>query len=153
MGEVETVKCEEKNAFTNLISEAISPLISEDITSLRLMQEEILENYSELQERFDKLAAIYTVQRNEYLKKNQALEISLKALFGEMKVLEEKLSKSVPIDEPEESASRELSGNLITALTESKRFLQVSVGITTQYGHRVIKNYENQYLVLGARAQ
>ena len=39
MGEVETVKCEEKNAFTDLTSEAISSLISEDITFLRLMQE------------------------------------------------------------------------------------------------------------------
>jgi hypothetical protein len=48
-GEVTTLSCEEKNKFVEIIAEGIAPLVSEDVNSLRLMQEELLQAYSKLQ--------------------------------------------------------------------------------------------------------
>ena len=57
-GEVTTLSCEEKNKFVEIIAEGIAPLISENVTSLRLMQEELLSAYSKLQGDFEETEVV-----------------------------------------------------------------------------------------------
>ena len=54
-GEVETLDCEEKSKFVDIVAEAIAPLISDEITPLRLMQDELVSGYTALQQRYEKL--------------------------------------------------------------------------------------------------
>jgi hypothetical protein len=56
-GEVTTLSCEEKNKFVEIIAEGIAPLVSENVTSLRLMQEELLQAHSKLQLNFENAQA------------------------------------------------------------------------------------------------
>jgi chemotaxis protein MotB len=52
---VETLDCEEKSKFVDIVAEAIAPLISDEITPLRLMQDELVSGYTALQQRYEKL--------------------------------------------------------------------------------------------------
>ena len=60
----------------------------------------------------------------------------------------QKVSKETPVNETFVTSYYTFSDNFTTNLSKSKQFLQVSVGVSTQYDETVIENVEKHQMAL-----
>ena len=60
----------------------------------------------------------------------------------------QKVSKETPVNETFVTSYYTFADNFTTNLTKSKQFLQVSVGVSTQYDETVIENVEKHQMAL-----
>ena len=67
---------------------------------------------------------------------------------GNCPVGPKKIPKLVPEEEIFETTYYEFPGNFTTNLKDSKKFLQISLGVSTQYDERVMVNVESHQLAL-----
>lgn len=125
--------CEDQSEFVSGLAKVIATKVSKNVATLETQQIENKELISKLELEIKKL----TVQNKTVLHAN--------------KLLKDKLSNSVPINVPEEIIYWEFPGAITTNLKNSRRFLQVSLGLTTHYGERVTSNCEKHLNVLKAK--
>jgi flagellar FliL protein len=80
----------------------------------------------------------------EIIDKNrgQQAEVSEQVTDGEEVPAPEKQSKESPKDEVFQTLYFEIPGNLTTNLKDSRRFLQIGVGVSTRYDETILQNVE-----------
>jgi|TARA_R110000787_G_scaffold143406_1_gene257019 flagellar FliL protein len=80
----------------------------------------------------------------EIIDKNrgQQAEVSEQVTDGEEAPAPEKQSKESPKDEVFQTLYFEIPGNLTTNLKDSRRFLQIGVGVSTRYDETILQNVE-----------
>ena len=125
--------CEDQSEFASGLAKVIATKVSKNVATLETQQIANKELISKLELEIKKL----TVQNKTVLHAN--------------KLLKDKLSNSVPINVPEEITYWEFPSTITTNLKNSRRFLQVSLGLTTHYGERVTSNCEKHLNVLKAK--
>jgi flagellar FliL protein len=74
--------------------------------------------------------------------RSQQAEVTEQETDGEEALAPEKQSKESPKEEVFQTLYYEIPGNLTTNLKNSRRFLQIGVGISTRYDETILQNVE-----------
>jgi chemotaxis protein MotB len=116
---VETLSCEEKNEFVEIIAEAIAPLISDEITPLRLMQDELVSGYTALQQRHEKLEQESDEQLLKAKRQTAALNRQAIALRQQLAKVSDLLEISEEKDAESQAQLQNLGNRLNAALARA----------------------------------
>lgn len=118
-GEVETLKCEEKSKLVDIVAEAIAPLISDEITPLRLMQDELVSGYTALQQRHEKLEQESDEQLLKAKRQTAALNRQAIALRQQLAKVSDLLEISEEKDIESQAQLQNLGNRLNAALARA----------------------------------
>jgi chemotaxis protein MotB len=118
-GEVETLQCEEKSKLVDIVAEAIAPLISDEITPLRLMQDELVSGYTALQQRHEKLEQESDEQLLKAKRQTAALNRQAIALRQQLAKVSDLLEISEEKDIESQAQLQNLGNRLNAALARA----------------------------------